>query len=65
MSNNKDYERDKKETLPAETSSDDSAKLTTERKVVVVHHRHHEVRAAIISSYLNPLEYLIMSGQYY
>ena len=36
MSNNKDYERDKKETLPAETSSDDSAKLTTERKVVVV-----------------------------
>jgi len=36
MSNNKDYERDKEETLPAETSSDDSAKLTTERKVVVV-----------------------------
>ena len=36
MSNNKDYKRDKEETLPAETSSDDSAKLTTERKVVVV-----------------------------
>jgi uncharacterized membrane protein len=36
MSNNKDYERDKEETLPTEASSDDSTKLTSERKVVVV-----------------------------
>jgi hypothetical protein len=36
MSNNKDYERDKEETLPTEASLDDSTKLTSERKVVVV-----------------------------
>ena len=36
MSNNKDYERDKEETLPAETSSNIRTKAAHKKKVIVV-----------------------------
>ena len=67
MSNNKDYEHDKEvePTLPAETSSDAPTEPTNGRKVVVVAPSPSRSKSSDNTSYPNPLEYLIMSGQYY